>query len=132
MRPDELMERPILQDNSHILLPDSVTTEEESSGGSNDGLFLVMWRERYLIVACIIACLLLSGAFLLIATPIYTSTARMSVTLAGSPLTGQTASMNDAASGNYLYTEHEVISSPAVLSLAAQMPSPSKQKYSRP
>jgi capsular exopolysaccharide synthesis family protein len=115
-------EEPILQDNSNILLPDPVDTDEESTQGSNDSLFLVMWRERYLIGACTFVCLLFAGVYLLVATPIYTSTARMSVTLAGSPLTGQTASMNDAATGSYLYTEREVISSPAVLSLAAQMP----------
>lgn len=82
----------------------------------------MLWRERYLIGGCTLACVAIASVFLAFATPIFTSTARMSVTLAGSHLTGQAQAITDATAGNYLYTERELIQSPAVLSLAAQLP----------
>jgi polysaccharide biosynthesis transport protein len=93
------------------------------AGAGQEGLLLVLWRERYVIGGCTLAALLLAGIFLAFATRMYTSTARMKITLAGSHLTGQAPqSITDSTAGNYLYTEQELIQSPAVLSLAAQMP----------
>jgi capsular exopolysaccharide synthesis family protein len=84
---------------------------------------MVMWRERFLIAAVTAVCVLIAGMFLLVVTPIYTSTARMSVTQDTSPLARtQQASFSDATAGNYLYTEQKLMESPAVLSLALQMP----------
>jgi len=60
--------------------------------------------------------------YLLFATPIYTSTARMSVKVAPSRLTGQSQAITDYTEGNYLYTEEQLIKSPSVLALAAQNP----------
>lgn len=67
-------------------------------------------------------CVALASVYLVFATRIYTSDARMSVTLSQSHLTGQSQAITDSTAGNYLYTERELIMSPAVLSLAAQMP----------
>jgi capsular exopolysaccharide synthesis family protein len=84
---------------------------------------MVMWRERFVIAAVTAICLFIAGMFLLIATPIYTSTARMSVTQGSAMVTGNDhGSATDATAGNYLYTEKTLIESPAVLALAAQMP----------
>lgn len=46
----------------------------------------------------------------------------MSVRLATSRLTGEAQAITDSTAGNYLYTERELILSPSVLALAAQMP----------
>jgi capsular exopolysaccharide synthesis family protein len=81
-----------------------------------------MWRERWLILSCVVACLAMGVVFLTLATPIYTSTAKMSVTYTDSPITRTGQQSATDQSGSYLYTERELISSPAVLSLAAQMP----------
>jgi capsular exopolysaccharide synthesis family protein len=99
-------------------------TPSAAGGPGQEGLLLVLWRERYLIGGCTLACLLLAGIFLAFATRMYTSTARMKITPAGSHLSGQApqAFTDSNAAANYLYTEQELIESPAVLSLAAQMP----------
>ena len=46
----------------------------------------------------------------------------MSVRLATLRLTGEAQAITDSTAGNYLYTERELILSPSVLALAAQMP----------
>ncbi|HEY2588536.1 MAG TPA: polysaccharide biosynthesis tyrosine autokinase [Tepidisphaeraceae bacterium] len=93
-----------------------------SNGAGQEGLLLVLWRQRYVIGGCTLACLLLATIFLAFATRMYTSTARMKITPAGSHMTGQTQTITDSTAGNYLYTEQQLIQSPAVLSLALQMP----------
>lgn len=93
-----------------------------SAGAGQEGLLLVLWRERYVIGGCTLACVLLAAIFLAFATRMYTSTARMKITPAGSHMTGQTQAITDSTAGNYLYTEQQLIQSPAVLSLAMQMP----------
>lgn len=83
---------------------------------------MVLWRERFTIFGTMLVCIALASVYLVFATRIYTSNARMSVTLSQSHLSGQSQAITDATAGNYLYTERELILSPAVLSLAAQMP----------
>ena len=82
----------------------------------------ILWRQRWLVLGCAGACLLVAVVYLIFATPLYTSTARMSVTLAASRLTGETQMITDYTAGSYLYTEQNKILSPSVLALAAQMP----------
>lgn len=74
------------------------------------------------MLGCAVVSLVLAGLYLFYSTPIYTSTARMSVRLATSRLTGEAQAISDSTAGNYLYTERELILSPSVLALAAQMP----------
>ena len=87
-----------------------------------EGLLVILWRQRLLLGGCAAACLVLAIIYVCFATRMYTSTARMSVRLATSRLTGEAQAISDSTAGNYLYTERELILSPSVLALAAQMP----------
>ena len=118
-----LREAAILRENPNLF---------GSGGGSEEpapaprrgpeGLLPILWRQRALVGGCAAACLFLACVYLLFATPIYTSTAQMSVRLAPSRLTGEAQAVSDFTAGNYLYTEGEIVKSPTVLALAAQMP----------
>src|SRR5205807_2126543 len=109
----------IFQENPNLPV---IGPEKPPVSAKRDGLLLIVWRQRLLVAGCAAACLVLAVIYLLFATPIYTSTARMSVRLATSRLTGEAQAISDSTAGNYLYTERELILSPSVLALAAQMP----------
>lgn len=112
-----------MQESSNFGFVDPQSTGEDiPSAPGPEGLLLVLWRQRWLIAGTMLLCVLAAGVFLVFATPIFTSTAKMSVTLSQSHLSGQSQAITDSTAGNYLYTERELILSPAVLSLAAQMP----------
>lgn len=112
-----------MQESSNFDFVDPQPPREETPAGSGpEGLLLVLWRQRWIILATMLICMVLAGIYLVFATPIYTSTAKMSVTLSQSHLSGQSQAITDSTAGNYLYTERELIVSSAVLSLAAQMP----------
>ena len=72
---------------------------------------------------CAAVGLLLGIGYLFVATPIYTSTARMSLTAANR--TADSQSFNDGTN-SYLYTQSELMMSPSVLALAAQEPEVAK------
>jgi polysaccharide biosynthesis transport protein len=112
----------IFQGNSNFLLSDVAPPPERPHRPGRDSILAVLWRQRYVVGACAVGCFILAVLYLLIATPIYTSTAGMKVTLAASRLSGEAQAITDSSAGNYLYTERELIMSPAVLSLAAQAP----------
>lgn len=112
-----------MQESSNFGFVDPQPSREDAPPGPGpEGLLLVLWRERWVILGTTLLCVLAAGVFLVFATRIYTSTAKMSVTLSQSHLSGQSQAITDSTAGNYLYTERELILSPAVLSLAAQMP----------
>lgn len=87
--------------------------------GSHDQLLPVFWRQRWLIAGVTLLCLASGVAYLMLATPVYTSTSRVLIRPAAARM--QSDSFNDPANANYLYTEAELIQSVSVLSLAAQM-----------
>ena len=98
-----------------------------SNGGSDrpsrsnqDQLLPIFWRQRWVIALVTVLCIGAGVAYLMLATPIYTSTARVLIRPAASRANAD--SFNDAANANYLYTEAELIQSVSVLSLAAQAP----------
>ena len=117
--PTRLRENAIFQENANVpaIGPDKPPVQMK-----RDGLLVILWRQRLLVAGCAAASLVLAIIYLICATPIYTSTARMSVRLATSRLTGEAQAISDSTAGNYLYTERELILSPSVLALAAQMP----------
>lgn len=111
----------IFQENPN-LLNSGGGAERPMPRGRQDELLPILWRQRKLIAGCAAACIFVAMVYLLFATPIYTSTARMSVKVAASRLTGQAQAITDYTEGNYLFTEQQLIKSPSVLALAAQMP----------
>ena len=117
--PTRLRENAIFQENPNVSV---IGSEKPPVQMKRDGLPAILWRQRLLVGACAAASLVLAVIYLIFATPIYTSTARMSVRLATSRLTGEAQAISDSTAGNYLYTERELILSPSVLALAAQMP----------
>jgi succinoglycan biosynthesis transport protein ExoP len=112
----------ILQESSNFGYSDPLPGEDAPRPSGPEGLLMVFWRQRAVIIICALACVLAGAVYLALATRIYTSTAKMSITLSQSHLSGQSQAITDATAGNYLYTERELILSPAVLSLAAQLP----------
>ena len=74
-----------------------------------------------MILSCALLGLGLGVAYQFLATPIYTSTARMKIVPAAGR-NGGDQSISDSVNANYLNTEAELIQSPVVLALAAQMP----------
>src|SRR5579884_1257300 len=111
----------ILQENTNLTGP-LAPLPEKPSRHTRESLMPIFWRQRWVIAACGVLALGAAVAYLLTATKVYTSTARIKVTPAASRLTGEIQSFTDATAGNYLYTERDVIASPSVLALAAQVP----------
>jgi succinoglycan biosynthesis transport protein ExoP len=109
----------IFQENPSLLA--STAGYEKPARPNRDLLLPILWRQRWVIVLCGILGLGFGVAYQFLATQIYTSTARMKIVpAAGRVNTDQ--SLGDAVNASYLVTEAELIQSPVVLALAAQMP----------
>ncbi len=93
---------------------------DRPSRSNQDQLLPIFWRQRWVIALVTVLCIGAGLAYLMLATPIYTSTARVLIRPAASRANAD--SFNDASNANYLYTEAELIQSVSVLSLAAQAP----------
>jgi capsular exopolysaccharide synthesis family protein len=87
----------------------------------SDSLLQIVWRQRLVVAACVGACVLAALGYLVIATPKYTSTARISVQKNGPAIIGQQRP-EPSADDPFLYTQKEVVSSVPVLALAAADP----------
>lgn len=93
--------------------------DRQPNRANRDQLLPIFWRQRWIVVLTTVLCLGAAVAYLLLATPIYTSTARMAVKPSSR---GAADSQSfDSTNANYLYTQTELIMSPSVLALAAQM-----------
>jgi capsular exopolysaccharide synthesis family protein len=93
--------------------------DRPTSRANHDQLLPIFWRQRWLIVFVTFLCVAAGVAYLMIATPVYTSTARILIRPAASRMSQD--SFSDPVNANYLYTEADLMQSPSVLSLAAQL-----------
>jgi capsular exopolysaccharide synthesis family protein len=110
----------IFQENPSLLASGS-GYDKPAPRPNRDLLLPILWRQRWVIVLSGILGLALGVAYQFLATPVYTSTARMKVIPAAGRANGE-QSISDSVNVNYLNTEAELIQSPVVLALAAQMP----------
>lgn len=88
-----------------------------ASAASRDGFVQILWRQRYVVVACVALAVLLAGTYLLVATPIYRSDASLYVQPAGG---GQLIPRDEGGrptdpSAFNLYREADLITSTRIL-----------------
>jgi capsular exopolysaccharide synthesis family protein len=110
----------IFQENTS-LLASSAGYEKPASRPNRDLLLPILWRQRWVIVICGVLGFAAGVGYQFLAPPVYTSTARMKIVPAAGRAAGE-QSINDSVNLTYLNTEAELIQSPVVLSLVAQMP----------
>lgn len=90
---------------------------------SGAGLFRVLWRQKILVIIPIVIFLGLAIAYLMTERKLYTARARLTVTPAGSRLSGESSDLNQT---NFLSTQREKVLSREVLALALAQPIPDK------
>lgn len=84
----------------------------KSAAVDRDGLLLVLWRRRWTVLACIALGLAASVVYLLVAQPLYTSTARIYVQQTGPQLlTSDQGMASQAQDESYLFTQAEFLRS---------------------
>jgi capsular exopolysaccharide synthesis family protein len=94
-------------------------TEEVATA---DSLLEIVWRQRRVFMAVVGIFFVLGLLYLLFATPIYTSAARLYVQRGGLNLLGDQRDRALSENDNFLYTQSEVISSTPVLALTLNTP----------
>jgi succinoglycan biosynthesis transport protein ExoP len=88
-----------------------------------DSILHILWRRRRLVVASSIICVLLAGAYLLVATPLYTTTARLMLQRNAPKFIHDGVSQSPVPDNdNYLFTQQQVITSTPVLAAALGTP----------
>jgi uncharacterized protein involved in exopolysaccharide biosynthesis len=80
-------------------------------------ILLVMWRRRWVLALTIAVCLAGAVAYLVRATPIYTSSARLLVEQSGPRIMSDYPTATDR-SGSYAYKQAEVLTSTPILAAA--------------
>ncbi len=91
-------------------------------GRTSVGILTIVWRQRWLIAACLVASIIGSFFYLEHATPIYSSSAVVYIQQSVPKAINDQLSEDDSVPGGYLYTQCQVITSTANLSSAAQLP----------
>jgi capsular exopolysaccharide synthesis family protein len=83
-----------------------------------------MLRQRVVIGATIVICAMIALAYLLFATPLYATTARLQVHRSGPTLlpTANPRANDDGDPDNFLYTQKEILTSTPVLAIALGTP----------
>ncbi len=89
--------------------------------GAHEPLLPTLWRQRRVIAITTVACLVLCGLYLLVATPVYTIAARLHVHKAAPSIMSDRQAETES-SDNYLYTQSEMLRSTPILALALSQP----------
>ena len=87
-----------------------------ADGAMQDSLFLILWRQSSIVLACAAAALIMAVVYLAQATPIYTSTSRVYVEQTGPRIMKDMETGVMAGSKNYLYTQAELMKATPVVS----------------
>jgi uncharacterized protein involved in exopolysaccharide biosynthesis len=90
-------------------------------GIMSESLIQVVWRNRWIILLTTIAALATAFIYVLKATPIYSSTARIYVEQRGPKILTEVEGVM-TQSKNYLYTQAELLRSTPILSSALEKP----------
>ncbi|MEN6336752.1 MAG: polysaccharide biosynthesis tyrosine autokinase [Phycisphaerales bacterium] len=86
----------------------------------SDGLLLVVWRNRWFMMASVVAAMVVGVIYVRSATPIYTSTARLYLDYAGLRIANSFEPGNVPKTDKYLNTQAGLICSRPILSLAVE------------
>ena len=94
---------------------------ERAPAHHTPGVFVAMWRQRYIVLACLVLGVIAGFVVMKRTTPIYASQAQIHVQQSTPRIIsdGLTASFT---SQNYLFTQCDVIESTAIVSAAMQAP----------
>jgi len=85
-------------------------------GAMQDSLFLILWRQSSIVLACVVVALIMALVYLAKATPIYTSTSRVYVEQTGPRIMKDMETGVMAGAKNYLYTQAELMKATPVVS----------------
>src|SRR3954465_9819369 len=89
--------------------------------GMGDPLLKIVIRQRAAVMAAVLVCVAAAAAYLWVATPQYTSMARLQVRRTGPRIIGESQAAQTPEE-NFLFTQREVISSTPVLTIALSKP----------
>ena len=87
-----------------------------------ESLIQIIWRSRWIMLACVIAALILAFIYVTKATPIYTSTSRIYVEQSGPKIITEMEAGVMTQSKNYLYTQAELLKSTPIIAAALEFP----------
>ncbi len=88
---------------------------------AQDSLFEVTWRNRWIVLLCIVLALTAGFIYVMNATPIFTSTSRVYVEQTGPRIIEDVQGFM-TQSKNYLYTQAELMKSTPIISAALEEP----------
>ncbi len=87
-----------------------------------ESLFLIIWRSRWIVLACVVTALVLAFIYVSKATPIYTSTSTIYVEQSGPKIITEMEGGLMTQSKNYLYNQAVLLKSTPILSAALDVP----------
>ena len=106
-------------DNSNLSrMHNSLTGAIQPVGPVPESFIGVLWRNRWLVLATVLAAVTAGFVFITKTTPIYTSTSRLYVEQTGPRIMTEMEEGVMTRSKNYLYTQTELIRSTPILSAA--------------
>ncbi len=115
-------------DNNGTVERDALPCGPASMRTISESLARIMWRGRWLILMTIVVAVAAAVAYLIKATPIYTSTSRIYVEQSGPKIFSDTEAGVMTQSKNYLYTQAELLTSTPILSTALDAPGVAQMK----
>ena len=110
----------ISQDNNNNVFDKngSYAAEPPKFDFMSENLFSIIWRDRWILLLCTLASLVLAFIYVMKATPIYTSTSRIYVEQNGPKIITEMETGVMTQSKNYLYTQAELLKSTPILAAA--------------
>ena len=114
----------ISQDNNNNVFDKngSYAAEPPKFDFMSENLFSIIWRDRWILLLCTLASLVLAFIYVMKATPIYTSTSRIYVEQSGPKIITEMEMGVMTKSKNYLYTQAELLKSTPILAAALEAP----------
>lgn len=97
-------------------------TQPAVAQGVEESLVHVVWRERFLVIACVALALLVAVLYIMVTPKTYIASARLYIQRAGPTIIGDQKGLTDSLAENYLYTQAEIIQSAPILQTALEMP----------
>jgi len=94
--------------------------------GAGDGLLLVVWRSRWIMLISVVIAIVAGIVYLRTATPMYTGTARLYLDYAGIRVAQPFDPASTPKTDKYLNTQAGLISSMPILGLAVELLSPQR------
>lgn len=98
-----------------------LVVDRQPLGATQEGLLVIVWRRRWTVVICVLLCLGAALTYLLVKTPVYTSTARVHVQEMG-PRILTAESQGTRQDESYLYAQAEFLRASPIVEPVVQRP----------